>query len=326
MALLLAGIDEAGYGPRLGPLCVGLSMVRIDGWREGEPAPDLWSMLDGAVSREPRDHHGRIAIADSKRLKLSNVAPNPLKHLERGVLAVLHTLEARPECDSGLVAALASAWPPEPWYEGPPIALPCAGDIASIRIAGNQLASAMERAGVAAVALRVLAMGETRFNQLVRDEGTKAIATAECVGSHLRAILELGGREPGCNLRIVCDRLGGRTRYHDLLASMVPDSRVKILEESEARSRYAVEAPGFAKPAIVQFQVEAESSHLPVALASMIAKLTRELAMRRFNAYWTARMPELKPTAGYALDAGRWLNDTRAMLNPELRGRLVRRA
>jgi hypothetical protein len=65
---------------------------------------------------------------------------------------------------------------------------------------------------------------------------------------------------------------------------------------------------------------------MPVALASMIAKLTRELAMMRFNRYFAARMPELKPTAGYYGDAGRWLRDIGDVLLPEERSAMVRRA
>ena len=59
------------------------------------------------------------------------------------------------------------------------------------------------------------------------------------------------------------------------------------------------------------FEVDAEAAHFPVALASMAAKLVRELRMARFNRYWGARASELKPTAGYRADAERWLADLR---------------
>src|SRR5437868_1465827 len=48
MALLIAGIDEAGYGPRLGPLCVGMTLLRVREWGEGEPAPRVAAALEGA--------------------------------------------------------------------------------------------------------------------------------------------------------------------------------------------------------------------------------------------------------------------------------------
>ena len=51
---------------------------------------------------------------------------------------------------------------------------------------------------------------------------------------------------------------------------------------------------------------------LAVALASIFSKYIRELFMRPFNAFWAERVPGLRPTAGYAADAGRFLRDTAA--------------
>jgi hypothetical protein len=44
-----------------------------------------------------------------------------------------------------------------------------------------------------------------------------------------------------------------------------------------------------------------------VALASMTAKYVRELAMHAFNTFWSERVPGLAATAGYPVDAKRWL-------------------
>jgi ribonuclease HII len=43
-----------------------------------------------------------------------------------------------------------------------------------------------------------------------------------------------------------------------------------------------------------------------VALASIVSKAIRELWMDGFNAYWCARVPGLRPTAGYPVDARRF--------------------
>jgi hypothetical protein len=58
----------------------------------------------------------------------------------------------------------------------------------------------------------------------------------------------------------------------------------------------------------------------------MTAKLVRELAMARFNRYWCARMPDLKPTAGYTLDARRWLDDANGALREIERDTMIRMA
>ena len=91
MDLIYCGFDEAGYGPMLGPLCVGMAAFRVRGWEADGHAPDLWELLSRGVCRDARDKRGRVAIADSKKLKLSNQlkTKHPLVHLERGVLSVL---------------------------------------------------------------------------------------------------------------------------------------------------------------------------------------------------------------------------------------------
>ncbi len=49
-----------------------------------------------------------------------------------------------------------------------------------------------------------------------------------------------------------------------------------------------------------------------VALASIVSKTVRELWMDIFNAYWQARVPGLRPTAGYHVDAIRFRRDIEA--------------
>ena len=51
---------------------------------------------------------------------------------------------------------------------------------------------------------------------------------------------------------------------------------------------------------------------MPTALASMVAKYFRELSMRAFNEFWSAHVPNLRPTAGYYVDATRFKRDISA--------------
>ena len=71
------------------------------------------------------------------------------------------------------------------------------------------------------------------------------------------------------------------------------------LQEGRERSVYRVN-----KTELV-FRTKAEQ-HLPVALASMVAKYVREVSMELFNQYWLEHIPDLKPTKGYPLDASRF--------------------
>lgn len=333
--MILAGIDEAGYGPTLGPLAVALTVFRVHPWDTPEVAPNLWSLLSTGVCKEPGrggkpDKRGRVAIADSKQLKLPNSvkSTHPLVHLERGVLSFARVLTGNPVAtDTDCLATFGTCLPDHHSYADAVLQLPLAHDSGAIGIAANTLTRAMNAAGIELLAMRCILVGERDFNAKFREFGNKASTSAGPIADHLRFVWERwGGTASNNELSIVCDRLGGRAAYSGFLKRALP-AEIDVLEESDTRSRYLLHDSE--RRAGVTFLVEGESAHLPVALASMIAKYTRELAMIRFNRYWSSvytefKGAELKPTAGYSLDARRWLDDMGTLLSKEDREQLVR--
>ncbi|MEO1584557.1 MAG: hypothetical protein AAFR96_08290 [Planctomycetota bacterium] len=347
MALIYAGIDEAGYGPMLGPLCVGLAVFRVESHAAGANAPDLWDVLKAGVCRSLKElradgkglgaglGRGRVAIADSKALKLSNQSKtrHPLFHLERAALSLLGSAGVSCPDDRHLLAALGSVLPDEAWYGGGPVSLPLGTTAEDIGIATNVLGSCMRRAGVELLELRCSVVGERAFNRGLRDAGSKAAVVAGEVAGHIGLIRERwggarGGLADGDEIRIACDRLGGRATYSGLLEAAVPGVRVSAVSESPELSVYTLGSGP--RPARVQFMTESERHHLPVAAASIAAKLVRELSMRRLNAHFGARLagelPGLRPTAGYVTDARRWLGEVKPFIDASTREGLVRLA
>lgn len=322
--LVYAGIDEAGYGPMLGPLCVGLAVFSVREWSPGDPAPDLWERLAPSLARTPKEatKSNAIPIADSKKLKLSNQSKtrHPLTHLERGVLTMLGTASdepGMPATDAELFETLGAQLGHAPWYQSEPCGLPVGSDAGTMRIDAAQLRASMQRAGVALLGFHVLVIDESRFNGLLEEHRSKAAVVERALEDQLRrarALVPEGG-----TLRVVADRQGARTRYGGVLGRVF--DRVEPEEESSRASRYKVDHDHG-----VILHSEAEDAHLPVALASMGAKLVRELAMARFNRHWAARVPELKPTAGYVQDARRWLRDTEGQVTAEEHRAMVRKA
>lgn len=336
MSYVLAGIDEAGYGPVLGPLCVGLVVMKAP---ESDPpgVPDLWKLLKDGVSRNPgragkTDRRGRVVIGDSKRLKLSNAVQtvDPLINLERGVLALLRQIAALGDdfSDEALFARLAVEFGVQGWYRRPPTKLPASVTAGEIAIAGAVLERALANAGACVLEMRCHVTCESDFNRVLRETGNKADTTIAAVCEHLRRVWELYGDGSQGRLGVVCDRLGGRSDYTGVLTRAVPGAEIETVEVSPTRSRYVVTKKN--RRAGVAFLVEGEDAHMPVAAASMTAKLVRELAMRRFNAHWCdvakAAAIELRPTAGYSTDGRRWIREAESLIGDVQYEQLVRLA
>lgn len=332
---MYAGIDEAGYGPVLGPLCVGMSVIEVSDWTPGGRAPDLWSRLKGAVGRTATDARaGKIPVNDSKKLKLANssVTRHPLTYLERGVLPFIALASSHVDTDHALYQAIGCRTPEPMWYEGDALALPIATTQDAIRLSTAKLARVAEDAGIVVREMRCIAVDELAFNQRLDETGSKAAVSFDAVAALIRRVWKSSACAEAGNSdaapRVIVDRQGGRQSYSAQLARAMPDANVTILDETETLSRYELVSrdSSTSRCMRVQFQVEAEERHMPVALASMIAKFVRELTMARLNRYWSQRVAELKPTAGYYADGMRWLSDIAAHATPQELAMLRRRA
>lgn len=333
---LYAGFDEAGYGSLLGPMAIGACSFRVPdelATSEGgemPPPPHLWRLLAPAVCKRSGDRRGRLAIADSKKLKGRGGADeHDAVLLERGVLGALVACSAvagdepgEGWCDeSSILAALhAAPPPPHPPWTAPPLAIPFACDGADARLAGHALRRALSRVKCELTALRV----DVREVEALNDAFARGIAKPSIPFSacleRAAGLITASGERTGW---LAFDRQGGRMHYREDLQRAFPGSAIAVLQENERESAYLVALP-VARDAVVgterarysvTFTVGAEEAHMPVALASMAAKFVRELRMARFNRYFAAFDATLQPTAGYVQDGRRFLADIAPILS-----------
>ena len=308
---LWAGIDEAGYGPRLGPLVVAGTVFNVT----KEPSDGtLWDLLGDAVARRARGSDGRLVVNDSKLVYSRSLG---LRRLEEGVLAFLQTRADRPLRRADQVLALLGGGAGDAlgaWFRPTAdLALPVASNASSLNSKASVLRQALRRAGVELLAARAAVVFPPEFNRLVARTRNKSLLLFQKCGLVLQEVWKHAGPDRSF---VLVDKHGARKRYRRLLLDVFPHCRCDVMQEEAHRSVYRV-SDGAQRSLVVIFQEGGDTRTLPTALASMTAKYVRELYMLAFNVYWQQRLTDLEPTAGYHGDAQRFLRDIAPALHTE---------
>jgi ribonuclease HII len=323
---ILAGIDEAGFGPLLGPLVVSSTAFSVG---PGLLETDLWRTFTRSVGKARKHLGGRLLIADSKKAfnrgegALVSRASCPrseggtpstrgLGHLERTVLAVLQCLDKSPANLTEFLTLLCPDCLPRlreyPWYQK---MQQCglARGLTGLKIASQVFAEDLEAHGTKLVHLRSCCLDVAYYNTMVSHVKNKAQVLFIAVTQLMQSLLD-EFRDDVIHIQV--DRQGGRAHYRENLLRSFPGMDLRIVGEGPQASVYELRAGG--RMVRLSFEVNADDRYLPVSLASMVSKYLRELLMECMNEYFVGMSADLKPTAGYWKDGLRFVEELRRHL------------
>jgi ribonuclease HII len=296
----MIGIDEAGYGPNLGPLVMTAVACKVPDHSAGSC---LWKLLGEVVRRQSDPDDGRLIVDDSKLVYSTTTG---LADLESAVWSIL-----RPETSSilsRLEEYIESICPlcvdelgHEPWFTGQ-TSLPVAIESEAHRATAARFDQVCQDQSVSFGPILSAVICPPRFNQLLDHWDSKGAILGEGLKDLLQGQLrQIEDDEP---IDFVIDKHGGRNSYFAMLQEAMSEGMVVAHEEGTNRSAYSVW--GTMRSLRFTFQPRADGENLCVALASMASKYLRELLMLEFNRFWIGHLPDLEPTAGYPGDSARF--------------------
>ncbi len=309
--MLLIATDEAGYGPKLGPLIITGTAWEV----QGHPGRESLEELFAPLRERNLCGENSVVVDDSKAVFKPS---SGLAGLHAVMSACMHWCE-RPE--DSLVDAL-------PWL--------AAEDVDSIKrtpwlamqgydepwLAREQTSQCLQNwqaTGLRLVGFASRVITAKAFNDFCAKGANKADLLSLTTLSLIKKLVhqhhaaaEIADRD---FIDIYCDRHGGRRYYAGVLQHTFADHIAQVEAETAKESSYRLVGSG---PEIsVRFTVKGDR-FTPVALASMQAKYLRERCMQAFNLYFASRYTgELTPTAGYPVDANRFLSTIAELIERE---------
>ncbi len=372
MPIYWIGVDEAGYGARLGPLVVSASSWQIDHppWTAEQiredaflSIADQWSWQEQFRSQTKVTDQATgptsspatapplpspLLVADSKKVYHSGQGLEALRQIVTSLLSAIEATElpglkstSRPttntKLDSIIQRPLAGGGDPwatacltydqhakrvssahgdsatRPyWLEG----FGHGDDLDSNTDSANDSLYSTDGPSQASTQwhtprlrpqkLSSAILSEWDFNRGLTKYGNKAnllSATSMQLANHL-----LQQCPVDCDVVIDFDRHGGRKRYLPMLMEYFPADWLMVVAENPLESSYYWDCGN--RRVYFRFSVDGERRY-PVAVASLASKYGRELGMACVNTFWQQRVPKLRTSAGYPVDAARMLDELR---------------
>jgi hypothetical protein len=321
--MIVIATDEAGYGPKLGPL-----VVAVSAWEVPDTPPVAAKIADAftAIANPVLIDGQRIKVDDSKAVfqpkskgKRGAVGYKKLERVTQAGCRWCGLASDRLAIVADLAGADGASIRAAPWLK--------AFDQEIIETdSGNPLVEHWRQGDAKLLWVRARVITAEAFNRSCSTGMNKSDLLSDTTLHLVRLALDQSTLPGDQTVAVFCDRHGGRRYYAGPLQSSFDGSLVQVIEEAKTESSYLV--PYNDIRFTIRFTVKGDS-FTPVAFSSILAKYLREKAMESFNRYFADRHTQAEPlcqTAGYPVDADRFLNDIAPIIRLEQieRDRLIR--
>lgn len=275
--MLVAGVDENGLGPRLGPLVATVVLLQVERY-ERQALYQLGEQL-GVKDSKQTSGFGRMAAAESVALalleRLHGRQPQDADDLME-MVSLAGPLAMRAGCPGASAPQCWSVW----------VSLPAFGGSAE---RGHRALDGLLQAGVLPLAARSSVACAATLNAERRRLGSK-LAVDLLLFERLLLYARSTVKD---DLNAYCGMVGGLRKYGENFREL-NGRGVEKLQEGRSLCSYRVHELGE-----VVFEVDADAHHLPVGMASMLGKYVREVVMERQNRFYLEQEPSLGRVSGY---------------------------
>lgn len=278
----VAGLDENGMGPRLGPLIVTMALARTHGAKatklaQGKPPKSLAERLDDSKALVDF-RNGDLGEAWARALvaRAGHAPPTTPDALARLLSLDTHA-ELRAPCPSHHADQCWGA-------EGEAFAAP---DELVARVARDL--DGLAKRGVDVIAIRSIIVCTRKLNDAAARGRTRFQVDLEAMERLVLHAREVAGAE----LLATCGKVGGYDFYDGQFEHLAGRLRAPVCE-GRARSEYRF--PGLGSIAFVR---DADADHTLVALASLVGKWLRDAMMRRVVRFYQADVADAPDASGY---------------------------
>jgi len=288
MPFHLVGIDEAGYGPQLGPLVVSAVVFELpDAMLVNQhPLPKmacLWKTLSNVVSgNRLRDKSHKVVVCDSKALYQP---VRGIKELEKTALVFKRLIDFEYHRYNGLT-------------------VPLSADNNEINHLVKTLRIELNKNSIRFCEVKASIIEPAEFNGGIRRLRNKADFLWEVSGGLIKYCVDKYNSDSLVIIR--AGKQGGRNYYLPYMQRLFAGKTVRSVEQGFDNSSYIIKSKP-ASDATVSFIKDGDSSEFVIALASIFSKYYRELGMFKLNRFFRSHIPSLKPTSGYYTDSRRFI-------------------